>query len=146
MRWFPIVAAAVALLLATPALADVPQPADYVESCDPSYYVKPGLECTSCGAWHGDPEACKGLEAEGWQSQCRSAGASTWNEVWCRRDPAWTGEPAEFGINQDVYAKDSKKQKWKARLSCSQGASGPLGLLSLLTGLTLVGVAARRRS
>ena len=132
------------LMLALPAaaLADVPQPADYVESCDVKYYEKPGVLCKACSAWHGDPAACQPLGDEGYAQQCRSAGASTWGEVWCKLDPDWTGEPVIITVNAPELEKDEKTAKRKALVSCSSTGTGGAPLLALLVlGLTL----ARRR-
>jgi hypothetical protein len=72
----------VAWLLIGAALADVPPEPGYVEMCT----VERACDARggeSCGAWHGDPDACKGLGARGLTFVCRTAGASTWSEVWC---------------------------------------------------------------
>jgi MYXO-CTERM domain-containing protein len=129
------------LLLALPAaaLADVPQPADYVESCDLKYYEKPGVLCKGCSAWHGEPDACKPLGDEGYANQCRTAGASTWGEVWCKLDPAWTGEPVSITVDLPVLEKDEKTAKRKALVSCSSTGTRGASLLALLVlGLALV--------
>ncbi len=124
----------IALLLALPAsaLADVAPPDDYVETCDVKYYSKPGVVCQSCSAWHGDADACKPLGEQGFAEQCRTWGASTWDEVWCKADPAWTGEPVAIGVDQEQVRRDQKKAKRKALLSCSQAEGGGVGLLALL--------------
>lgn len=124
----------IALMLALPAtaLADVPQPEDYVESCALPYYVKDGVLCQECSAWHGDPDACKPLGEQGFVNQCRSAGASTWSEVWCKLDPDWKGEPVSITVNLDALDKDQKKAKRKALISCSSTGGDGAGLLALL--------------
>lgn len=84
-------------LVAVPgvALADIPPPDDYVETCTLEKQQVPGLDCKSCSAWHGEQDACdKTLGAEGYRRMCKSYGASAWSEIWCKGEP--TGPtPAE---------------------------------------------------
>ena len=66
------------------AQADIPPPDDYVETCTVEKQA-PGLTCESCRAWHGDVNACdKTLGAQGFRKMCKSWGASSWSEVWCK--------------------------------------------------------------
>lgn len=72
------------LLLLSIALADVPPPPGYVETCTVEKQCTPTEEGVSCGAWFGEPDACAHLLAEGWVLRCRTSGASVWSEVYCR--------------------------------------------------------------
>lgn len=84
-------------LIAVPsvALADIPPPDDYVETCTIDKQQVPGLECKSCSAWHGEQDACdKTLGAEGYRRMCKSYGASAWSEIWCKGEPTGPA-PAE---------------------------------------------------
>jgi|GEM_PF-3301152 len=83
-------AALVLLFIAPPALADVPPPPGYVESCTVAKQKKAGEECVSCGAaYFREPDACKKMYAgQGYERRCRTRGASTWDEVWCRKKGA----------------------------------------------------------
>ncbi len=75
-----------AAFCASPAHADVAPPPDYVEQCTVTNHQGPRSECVKCGdAYHGEPEACSSrYAAAGYTRSCRTGGASTWDEVWCR--------------------------------------------------------------
>ena len=79
-------------LLSTLALADVPPPPGYKESCTVKLQCGPEEVGTTCDGWHGGREACEALEADGWTKKCQTRGASTWDEVFCR--PKKEGENA----------------------------------------------------
>jgi hypothetical protein len=71
--------------LAPVVRADIPPPEGYVETCTLENHAKPGTECVSCDAWHGEHDKCEKLHgAAGYTQSCRTGGASTWSEVWCR--------------------------------------------------------------
>ncbi len=76
----------IVLLLSTLALADIPPPEGYVESCTVKKVqaANSGQACVSCDGWHGGREDCEALEAQGYTLNCRTAGASVWTEVHCR--------------------------------------------------------------
>jgi MYXO-CTERM domain-containing protein len=75
---------AMTLLLAGPAAADVPPEPGYIEKCTVANYAKKGIDCQSCGAWHGDRDACVNtLGKKGYEKKCQTRGASTWSEIWC---------------------------------------------------------------
>lgn len=73
------------VLIAQLAMADIPPPPDYVESCTVANH---GEGCQSCSAYHGGREACEALEAEGYVRRCKTRGASVWSEVMCPGGPA----------------------------------------------------------
>jgi hypothetical protein len=92
-------------LLAGAAAADVAPPPDYVESCTVANSQQPGrIECLSCGeSYFGAPTACRDKHAAaGYELRCKTRGASTWGEVWCRpiapvAATATTGAPVPPG-------------------------------------------------
>jgi len=84
------------LALALTALADIPPPPDYVETCTVALACE-GREGVLCGdAYFGDREACeKKWAPEGYERACRTRGASTWDEVWCQAAAAAEPAPSE---------------------------------------------------
>ena len=68
------------------ARADVPPPEGYVEQCTVEK-LAPGQECVLCGdSYYKTPDACAAkLEPSGYAKACRTRGASTWKEVWCKK-------------------------------------------------------------
>ena len=85
------------IALVLTALADIPPPPDYIETCtiDQQCGGRPGVACGD--AYHGDRDACERQYAsQGYSKACQTAGASTWTEVWCQSttvvDP---GEPTQ---------------------------------------------------
>src|SRR5262245_4424516 len=84
-RFAATLAAAALLSSAVPALADMPPPEGYVETCSAAQRQTPGTECYSCGSYHGSMDKCpKLLGTNGFTKACQSYGASVWSEVWCR--------------------------------------------------------------
>ena len=70
------------------ALADIPPPEGYVESCTPKKACG-NNESDECGAYYGDPHKCDTVHAaDGFARACRTHGASVWTEVWCRTKEA----------------------------------------------------------
>lgn len=67
------------------ALADVPPPKGYVESCTVANHGKD--TCKTCRGWHGGREDCEALEEQGYVSMCKTRGASVWSEVMCGGRP-----------------------------------------------------------
>jgi MYXO-CTERM domain-containing protein len=96
-RPFAVVAALWVSTLAGTAAADLPPPAGFVETCTTEKQTKPGSECLSCSAFHGNAQHCSAsLASYGFTQSCRSRGASVWSEVWCRAaTPAPAKVPAE---------------------------------------------------
>lgn len=122
-------------LIAVPsvALADIPPPDDYVETCTLEKQQVPGLECKSCSAWHGEQDACdKTLGVEGYRRMCKSYGASAWSEIWCKGEP--TG-PAPAEGTTPTSGPEPKKT------GCAGG-----GVTSLLALLALALPRSRRRT
>lgn len=78
-------AEALMILLLWPllAVADIPPPRGYVETCTVERQCGTAESGTTCDGWHGGREACEALEAKGWTRKCQTAGASTWTEVFC---------------------------------------------------------------
>ena len=68
------------------ASADLAPPPGYKEKCTVKKQQKPGETCTACtDAYHRKPDACADkLAKEGYTRRCKTRGASTWTEVWCR--------------------------------------------------------------
>lgn len=76
------------LLLATFALADLPPPDDFVETCTVAQQALDGKECVSCNANFGGREDCEAHEKTGYKAACKTYGASVWSEVLCRAGTA----------------------------------------------------------
>lgn len=93
------------LLLASFALADIPPPDDYVETCTVAQACEG--EGVACGdAYFGDRGACARQYAEqGYTRACKTRGASTWTEVWCL-----TGEPEPIVV-PDAEPKPDEEAK-----------------------------------
>ncbi|MBI3203983.1 MAG: hypothetical protein HYZ29_20755 [Myxococcales bacterium] len=76
----------VGLLSAPAAFADVPPPPGYVEPCTVEKQQKPNETCISCSTYFAEADACQKQHAgRGFAHRCRTRGASTWSEVWCKR-------------------------------------------------------------
>jgi hypothetical protein len=77
------------------AVADMPPPAESVETCTLEKQQQSGEECLMCGASDGDPAKCqKRLAPRGYQRRCRGSGESAWLEAWCRsRSPGAQATP-----------------------------------------------------
>jgi hypothetical protein len=87
MRTFTLSAsiAVISAFGALPALADVPPPEGYVETCTVDKQVTPTTECLTCRAYYGATTRCQTmLEPFCYSKVCKSYGASGWNEVYCR--------------------------------------------------------------
>lgn len=80
------------LLLVQLAIADIPPPDGYVDTCTVERQC-PGRGET-CQASVGAPEACKPLADQGYTHACNGWGASAWTEVWCK--PAAAGGGSEL--------------------------------------------------
>jgi hypothetical protein len=86
-------AALVSVLCATSAsaLGDVAPPGGRKGgTCNPADQSKDGLECLGCRAYFKNRDHCEyALGVYGFTQSCRTPGASTWREVWCRKkDPS----------------------------------------------------------
>jgi uncharacterized protein (TIGR03382 family) len=90
-----------------------------------------GLECQSCQAHHGAPDACATtLGKDGYRKMCKSWGASAWSEVWCKGEP--TAPPAETKP-AEAPAGDAPKKTGCAAVGAS-GVLGALGALGIVLG------------
>jgi hypothetical protein len=69
---------------ASTARADLVAPG-YKETCTMEKVRAAGKECLECRAFFGNPEHCSAsLQSYGFTQACRTGGASTWGEIWCR--------------------------------------------------------------
>src|SRR5690349_24233643 len=106
-----LVAAALVLSFANEARADLAPPADFVETCTLEKQASAGQECQACRAYYGNHDHCSNsLSALGFAQKCRSRGASTWSEVWCR-----SASPNAAKVPASILA----------QLSDAQGKPGP---------------------
>ena len=120
------------LCVVSVARADVPPPDDYVEECTVEKQQKPGMECNTCGAWHGDREACdKSLGTQGYRKMCKGWGASSWTEVWCKGE-AKSEDPADPKPAETPGPGSSEPQK---KSGCDAGGAGSWVALGLLAAL-----------
>lgn len=116
-------------VLTTEASADIPPRPGYVEQCTVKKQQQKGETCTVCSTHHGDRDKClKTLGKEGYSRRCKTRGASTWSEVWCKLD----------GVKKEAPG-PSEKLSDDAGASASQAvapalAGGAAGLL-LIGGL-----------
>ncbi len=86
---FLSMAAVLSALAAAPALADVPPPPDYVESCTVAKQESATTECLACAAYYGATTRCQTMLASYCYSKvCNTRGASAWTEVHCRHKDA----------------------------------------------------------
>lgn len=80
-----LVALLIPWLWLSPAMADMPPPAEPVETCTLEKQQPAGEECIMCGVSESDPAKClKRLAQRGYQRRCRASGAPMWLEMWCR--------------------------------------------------------------
>ena len=82
-----------ALLASGLAHADVPPPEGYVERCTVEVCGTAGG--VVCRASFRGREPCEALEAQGYESRCRTRGASVWGEAMCK--PEAQVAPASAG-------------------------------------------------
>lgn len=90
----------VLLFLSSLAVADIPPPEDYVETCTVANHQTDTVECVSCDAYHGGREPCEALEKAGYTQACRTGGASVWDEIMCRPKGSG-GQPVPQGLVKD---------------------------------------------
>lgn len=114
------------LLSAHVALADIPPPPGYVETCTVGNYASAELECTSCSAYFGGREPCEALEQQGYSQRCRTSGASVWEEVMCR---AGTSKPSPSPAPEATPEPSPKRER---RCSTTAGSASWLALAGLL--------------
>ena len=109
LAWLGVVLGAALPLGA--ARADEPPPDGYVERCTLDKTCPLGQECVLCPADYRDysrsPGVCESnLGSLGFKRQCKSWGASVWDEVWCRpvsgeADASVTIEAPDAGTHSD---------------------------------------------
>lgn len=153
MKMLTVLVPGLIVALALPALAraDIPPSPDYVESCTVANHQGPGQECLICGdAYHGDVDACQRQHAPtGHTRRCRTAGASVWQEVWCKgggASPPVKAPPVATDVKPAPQPATAPPAPAAADSSaagsgCSVDPRGSLGGWML----ALVGLAASRR-
>ena len=68
------------------AFADIPPPRGYVEDCTIANVQKDGEECIERSAWHGDVYAAQRYLGDfGYCRRCKTYGATTFGEIYCRQ-------------------------------------------------------------
>ena len=84
----------------------MPPPAGYVEQCTVEKQAAPGQECVLCGdSYYKTPNACAAkLEPNGYVKACRTRGASTWKEVWCKGKGAPTPSASAASVAEPAPA------------------------------------------
>lgn len=84
--------------------ADVAPPPDYVEDCTIENQQGADETCISCNTYHGEPDACsEQYEPQGYEHRCNTAGASVWDEVWCKANETdGTGQGTTPPANDEV--------------------------------------------
>ena len=94
----------VVLGVASTAWADVAPPPDYVEECTVDQQEGANETCISCNTYHGEPDACSDEWApQGYEHRCNTAGASVWDEVWCKADETeGTGDTPANGDEEET--------------------------------------------
>ena len=142
-----------ALLLASaPASADIPPPPGYVEKCTVEQaQARTGHTCEMCGdAYHGDREACvnKYAETQTMSRECRTSGASVWDEVWCDSAKPLSAEDkaASEKVAAEQAAPTGAEDKGQKGCGCATSDGGsPGGMALLALGLGLLGLGRTRR-
>lgn len=95
------------LLMARSASADVAPPPGYVEKCSVEKQRGAGEDCVACSTYFAEADACQKKHApRGYAERCRTRGASTWTEVWCKPSSAAAvsslAEPRDAGGGDPV--------------------------------------------
>ncbi len=76
---------ALLVVFATAAVSAAETAPPAAETCTLGAQQRQGEDCLVCSGWDGDSAKClKRLSSQGYRQRCRSAGTSTWSEVWCR--------------------------------------------------------------
>lgn len=127
----------IALLFLT-ARADLPPPPGYVEVCTVAIQCGSDTPGKVCSAYHSGREACDALEQEGWSRMCKTAGASVWNEVFCKERPV---EAVRQQRIQDARSLQGRTVRF-AEKRCGCAAVTPA---STIWPLLLVLIGSRRR-
>lgn len=138
-----------ALLVALAAQADIAPPRGYVETCTVERQQEPGSTCLSCSTTFREPDACATRHAQdGYTHRCRTDGASTWSEVWCRpavpQDTLPPAPPTDPSVIPEVVPPVPASPPEAAvpdPARCGVGAAATLAGIALGAGLAM----ARRR-
>ena len=86
------------VLVAALALADIPPPPGYTETCTVELSC-PSAQGVTCGASFNDRDVCEqDWGSKGYSKACQTRGASTWTEVWCS-NAAPPGPPADGPVD-----------------------------------------------
>jgi hypothetical protein len=98
IRYFGLaLTAAGSLTLAGAARADIPPPADYVETCTLANKQTATSECLACAADYNNFGRCSPLLSPYCYSKvCKTWGASAYTELWCRLKGQGAPVPAEI--------------------------------------------------
>ena len=127
------VAASLVLGLAGKSRADLAPPGDFVETCTLEKQASAGQECQACRAYYGNHDHCSNsLSALGFAQKCRSRGASTWSEVWCR-----SASPNAAKVPASILAQLSDAQGKPGPLPSASAAPAPSGSLAPLAPSTV---------
>ena len=98
IRYFGLALTAVgSLTLAGAARADIPPPADYVETCTLANKQTATSECLACAADYNNFGRCSPLLSPYCYSKvCKTWGASAYTELWCRLKGQGAPVPSEI--------------------------------------------------
>jgi len=98
IRYFGLALTAVgSLTLAGAARADIPPPADYVETCTLANKQTATSECLACAADYNNFGRCSPLLSPYCYSKvCKTWGASAYTELWCRLKGQGAPVPQKF--------------------------------------------------
>jgi hypothetical protein len=98
IRYFGLtLTAAGSLTLAGAARADIPPPADYVETCTLANKQTATSECLACAADYNNFGRCSPLLSPYCYSKvCKTWGASAYTELWCRLKGQGAPVPSEI--------------------------------------------------
>ena len=123
------------VLFAAFALADIPPPPGYEETCTVEL-VCASEQGVTCAASFNDRDACeRDWGDKGYSKACKTRGASTWTEVWC-------STAAPVGPDQPVQA-PAEPSTTDVRRS-SRCSSLTLSASWMLVGLGCLGLRRRR--
>ncbi len=148
--------------------ADIPPPRGYVEECTIANVQKDGEECVERDAWHGDRDASQRYLGDfGYCRRCKTSGASTYGEIYCRQKssdnplpsgwraaikalptPSADPDPSSKPLVPECPAASKHDGASPKSRGCGCSMAGePLGVgASLAPAALVVGIGARRRS
>ena len=128
--------------------ADVVEPG-FVETCTLEKVTTPNEVCEACSTYYAEHDKCtKKYEETEYTKKCRTRGASTWTEIWCKpkkdavQNPNAAPSPEE---NEPVVSKPTQPSPSRVSGGCStMPGQGPIWPLVVVLGV--LGVAVRRRA